>query len=73
MAEADLYAQLSAVAALGGRVYPLVLPQNITYPAVSYQRISAPRISTFNGDLDLVKATIQVELVRAEGQRLCGV
>lgn len=48
-AEAALYTLLTAgspnpVAALvGTRVYPLVLPQNVLYPAIRYQRISTPR------------------------------
>ena len=41
MAEQAIYDQLAAVPALGNRVYPLVLPQNVQYPAAVYQRISA--------------------------------
>jgi hypothetical protein len=44
MIEAALRAVLIAhpdVAALaGGRIYPLILPQNPTLPAIAYQRIS---------------------------------
>ena len=39
MAEQAIHSQLDAVTALGSRVYPLVLPQKVEYPAVVYQRI----------------------------------
>lgn len=48
-AEASLFSLLTAgspnpVAALiGNRCFPLVLPQNVLYPAIRYQRISTPR------------------------------
>ena len=41
MAERAIHTQLSGVGALGGRVYPQVLPQNVTYPAATYQRITS--------------------------------
>ena len=61
-AEADVYTLLSAVPALGGRIYPLVLPQEVPYPAASYQRISAERYSAFGRDALPVDATIQVDV-----------
>lgn len=48
-AEAALYSLLTAGspnpvhALVGSRVHPLVLPQNVLYPAIRYQRISTPR------------------------------
>ena len=62
MAEADLYAQLSGVTALGNRVYPLTAPQNVQHPYVTYQRISATRYSAFGGDASPVEGTWQVDL-----------
>ncbi len=39
-----------AVSALvGTRIYPLALPQNVTYPAIRYQLIDTPRIYTKDG------------------------
>ena len=52
MAEADIYAALSTgVPALGSRIYPLKLPQNVAYPAVVYQRISAVADSPLSGGM----------------------
>ena len=62
MAEAVIKSQLDTVAALGSRVYPLVLPQNVTYPAAVYQRISAARTSAFGRDSTATEATIQVDV-----------
>ena len=50
------------VPALGDRIYPLKLPQNVAHPAVVYQRISAPRLSAFKRDVTAVAATIQVDV-----------
>ena len=69
MAEADIYAALNTgVPALGSRIYPLKLPQNVAYPAVVYQRISAPRLSAFGRDVTAVQATIQVDVYGDEGK-----
>ena len=69
MAEADIYNALSTgVPALGSRIYPLKLPQNVAYPAVVYQRLSAPRLSAFGRDVTAVQATIQVDVYGEEGK-----
>ena len=63
MAEADIYAALSTgVTALGSRIYPLKLPQNVAYPAVVYQRISTIRRSAFGGDATAAEPVIQVDV-----------
>ena len=62
MAEQAIYDQLAAVPALGDRVYPLVLPQNVVYPAATFQRISAARTSAFGRDAEPVEATVQVDI-----------
>ena len=69
MSEAAVYTRLNAISDLQGRVYPLVLPQNVAYPAATYQRISATRYPQFGEDADAVEATIQVDVYkpRAEG------
>ena len=62
MAEQAIYTQLAGVTALGSRIYPLVLPQNVEYPAASYQRISATRYSQFGRDATAAEATVQVDI-----------
>ena len=62
MAEQAIHNQLATVTALGDRIYPLVLPQNVEYPAATFQRISAPRVSAFGEDIEPVEATIQVDV-----------
>ena len=69
MAEQEVYALLTAgVPALGDRVYPSVLPQNVAYPAATYQRISTIRYSAFAADVDAVEAVIQVDVYDKRGQ-----
>ena len=63
MAEQAIYDQLSGfVTALDDRIYPLVLPQDVKYPAAVYQRVSAIRYSAFGGDVTAAEATIQVDI-----------
>ncbi len=40
---AHLVADPTVSALVGTRVYPLVLPQGVAYPAIRYQRIDTPR------------------------------
>ena len=68
MAEKAVFDQLDAIPALGGRVYPLRLPQNVIYPAAVYQRINAPRISAFGRDVTPVEASMQVDLYAEQGK-----
>ena len=62
MAEQAIYDQLTGVTALGSRIYPLVLPQDVEYPAVVYQRITATRYSQFGRDATPAEATVQVDI-----------
>ena len=57
-----MYTRLSAITGLGGRVYPMVLPQNVEYPAVTYQRITATRYYSFGRGPRMVEPTIQVDV-----------
>src|SRR4030042_5808294 len=56
MAEVEtvIYTRLSGYAGLialtSTRIYPLILPQSPTLPAVTYQRIDGPRESRFGAD-----------------------
>lgn len=40
-------------------LYPLRLPENPQYPAITYQRISAPRVQSHDGSSGLVYARYQ--------------
>jgi len=68
-AEAAIYSLLTTgspnpVAALvGDRVYPLVLPQPPTLPAIRYQRISTPRAQyrTLDGLANYASPRIQID------------
>jgi hypothetical protein len=62
--EAGLFTYLSGYAGLaalvGTRIYPLLLPQDPTLPAVTYQRISTPRLFAFEHSF-LPHATFQFD------------
>ena len=65
MIEATLYTRLSTFAGLTAlvstRIYPLICPQGVTYPAVTYQRISTmPREVAMGSDPGIARARIQV-------------
>lgn len=47
---------------LGGRVYPKHLPQNPTYPAIAYHRISGPREHSHDGSSGLAHPRFQLDL-----------
>lgn len=69
MAEQAIYSQINgAVTALSGRIYPMVLPQDVTYPAVTYQRISATRYSAFGRDATPAEAVVQVDIYDLVGK-----
>lgn len=50
----------SIMAWIHGRVYPLVLPQKVHYPAITYQIISALRNETHDRQSGLVEARVQI-------------
>lgn len=62
--EAALQGHLAAfpsiTAVIGSRVYPLLLPQNVVYPAISYQRITGQTIQSNDGDSKLGYSRIQI-------------
>jgi hypothetical protein len=65
MIEPAIYALLTetpGVAALvGTRVYPVVLPQNPTMPAITYQRTSAQRTRSTLGPSGLTRSGFQID------------
>lgn len=62
--EASLFTRLSTHAGLSAlvstRVYPFHLPQNPTYPAVSFTKVSSERISAMGSDTGVVRKRFQV-------------
>lgn len=58
-----IYSALTGVSPLpaGGRVYPDVLPQKVTYPAITYIRISTSYFRTLTGSAGLEDGIFQVD------------
>ena len=54
-----LAADATLAALVGNRIYPLVRPQNAALPAITYQRISAPRTASHSGDSGLTNPRYQ--------------
>ena len=45
---------------VGSRVTPVLLPDDVTYPAITYSRVSTERITTLSGSTGLARASFQV-------------
>lgn len=61
MIEEGLYAFLAAqLPAIGGRVYPDKLPQEPVLPAVTYRKVSGPRVHSHDGPSSLAHPRFQV-------------
>ena len=43
------------------RVYPIVLPQNCDFPAISYQRVTGVRVNDLSGYSNLQNAHVQID------------
>ena len=56
-----LLASTAVTALTSTRLYPIFLPQNTTYPAQTYQRISTMPINTISGYSYLENARIQID------------
>ena len=50
---------------LTSRIYPLLLPQNYTAPAMTYQRISGPRLQNLSGPAGRAFPRIQFDIYAA--------
>ena len=59
--EKRLLADAAVSALIGTRMYPLVLPEQCSYPALTYQLISSPETYTNDGPLGEVRARIQID------------
>jgi hypothetical protein len=64
--ETALFSYVTGDVAVGGligaRMYPVILPQDPTYPAVRYAVVSAPREHDHDGPNGLVRARVQVDV-----------
>lgn len=60
MIESSIYAAIKSLA--NGRVYPVVLPDISSLPAIVYQRISTVPITSLDGDSGLESVRIQVSV-----------
>jgi hypothetical protein len=62
--ETSLYTALTTDADIkrivNTRVYPVVMPQDVTLPAVSYQRMSASPLNTLNGYAGMKNAHVVI-------------
>ena len=57
-----LIADAPTLALVSTRIYPQRLPQNVDYPAISYQRISGVRVRLVTGPSDRAQPRIQMNL-----------
>lgn len=58
--KAFLAADSGVQAIVSGRLYPRVLPQNVTYPAISYDQVSGVRVRDLLGPSGKVRRRITV-------------
>lgn len=58
---AYLISQATVQSVVAGRIYPLRLPQNPTFPAVTYTNIMSERPETMTGGTGLVRSRLQVD------------
>lgn len=69
MIETGIYAQLMATLAVTDlvvdRVYPIMMPQQPTLPAITYQRISTTDRYAQDGSQDLPTVRVQINCVAA--------
>lgn len=58
---AELVADATVNGLVKGRVYPEIMPQDASYPAISYQRISTVRTQFLTGIDDFTQVRMQVD------------
>lgn len=65
MIEEGIYSYISGVAAITAivstRIYPVLVPQNPTYPLVRYQKISGVRLHTLDQAVGMVRSIYQFD------------
>ena len=55
-----IVARLTEQTAAADRIYPLILPEMPTYPAIAYQQVSAVHLHAMGSDAGLVRVRMQV-------------
>ena len=64
--EPKIYSVLSGAAAVAAvvstRIYPVVLPQDVTLPAITYSRISGGQVNSLTGYSGLENPRIQIDV-----------
>lgn len=61
-ASAFVFARLANETSADSRVYPLLLPQNPTFPAITYQRISSIKTHAMGQDGQITRVRVQVNV-----------
>ena len=72
-ANTNIFARLSTDATLGPlvtngdspetfKIYPMFMPQGVSYPALRYQNISSEPQNTFNGESDQQNDRVQIDI-----------
>ncbi|HEX7119397.1 MAG TPA: DUF3168 domain-containing protein [Longimicrobiales bacterium] len=59
-AGAVIFSRLVNQTAAGSRIFPLVLPQDATFPAVTYQQISSVRTHAMGQDGAIIRVRVQI-------------
>lgn len=59
-AGAVIFGRLDGQTSAGSRVYPLMLPQEPSFPAITYQQISSGRMRAMGKDGPLIRARVQL-------------
>lgn len=62
-----ILADPALAAALGTRVYPIKLPQTVTYPAMTIQKISGSALAPLKGRASLARPRFQCDVWTREG------
>lgn len=66
MIESELYSALTAdttiSAVTSSRIYPIVMPQDVTLPAITYERISGQPVNGLAGYLGMDNARIMINI-----------
>lgn len=63
--EPKIYQVLSGdadvAAVVSGRIYPVILPQGATFPAITYNRVAVSRVHALTGYTGLESAIVQID------------
>lgn len=61
LTEEQQAARAAIVTSVGTRIYPVKLPQNVTYPAISILRVSAVRANVLHGPASVARPRYQID------------